>query len=49
MKYVVSKNEAEYFELENPSRFVYLFVDKKCGAKDISGSTACCQWPHTAW
>ena len=36
---VVRKIDTERFELKNPNRTVYLWVDKKRGAKDISAGS----------
>ena len=40
MQYVFTKKDAVRFDLKDPERTVYLWIDKECGAKDISGSTA---------
>ncbi len=40
MKYVLTKGDALRYDLENPARSVYIWVDEQRGAKNISAGTA---------
>jgi mannose-6-phosphate isomerase-like protein (cupin superfamily) len=40
MQYVFTKKDALLFELENPSRTAFLWLDRKRGAKNMSSGTA---------
>ena len=39
MEYVLHKDDALHFDLKNPDREVFLWVDKNRGAKNISAGT----------